>query len=775
MGKNECRGKGAVTRQGEMRAVRACRRIARWAAAGILLLAAALAVIAVAPEVGGTPPNALAEESYGWEGERGPEYPAIDDEFAADPADPTPSSATVTLIDGDTGKRFAISTTTGSICLPTAQECGFSAAEGALFVGWSTDPAGRVNVYAAGQMFPDNASHNAQLSGDATVYAVWLPQGASAGRNTAYFYIRADGLIPFEPSGYSSALYIPSGSATSLEGSLRWPIAVTNNLEAVASNIQAAPSDRQIQEAMSAAGRSFDPQTQTVVWYVAKGRAAGAANTWNVDGIVVDKATHLVIYEPNGGDSEVPPAQSFYQGDTVSIDQSVCPNRFGYDFLGWATSPDATDPEYPVGQGGSFTMPGHQVVLYAVWRQSVVPVTYVAQPPDYGMVSIGSNSVVALTGEGVTGAKAAAERGKVFEGWYQGSRRVTSDAQLTAETARANLLTERNVVLPTQFVARFADRNPQLSLSKEISNSPANGEYYVPGEMVEFSVTVTNVGNLALRQVEVSDSLAQLPPIGDLAVGESKTLSYSYTVTDADAEEEAVRNVAVASGVIKGQATHKVTSNPASVAALAQIPPANASYVLYGAYPQVGGRVDISYEVVDNVTAEGLRTVTATAQEGYEFQGWYRHDGEPVSNLEALPPDLIKEALLDDEGARVPYAPTLFLAYFTPKDAEEPGNPDDPDGPDTPSNPDNPNAPTEPDNPDTPGNSGASDGDSSGDAGIEGSGTAAPGPSSNVGTSRRPASEMPRTGDTLAPAIAMLLTTVIAAGAALVARRRMGC
>lgn len=745
------------------------RRFLRWVLATGLALAAAVVLAAAMPETGASS-TALAED-YGWEGERGPEYPAIDDEFAADPSDPTPLAITVTLVDAESGKKTSIDTTTGSICLPTAAECGFSAPEGALFVGWSTNPSGSTNVYAAGQMFPDNASHNAQLSGDTTVYAVWLPQGASEGRNTAYFYIRADGIIPFEPSAYSSALYVPAGSATTLEGSLRWPIAVTNNLAAAASNIQSVPTDQQIQEAMQKAGRSFDPHTQTVVWYVAKGRASGAANTWNVDGVVVDKSSYLVIYEPNGGDSNVPPAQGYYPGETVSVNRDVLPQRFGYDFLGWAESPDATVPVYPAMQGGSFSMPGHQVILYAVWKKSVVPVTYVAQPSGYGVVSPESNSVVALTGEGVTGALATAERGKVFEGWYQGEHRITGETLLTEEAARANLLTERNVVLPTRFVARFADRNPQLALSKAIVNAPANGEYYVSGESVEFSVTVVNAGNVALRQVQIADSLAQLPSVGDLAVGESRVLSYSHVVTDADVDEGAVRNVAIASGTIAGQATHKVTSDPASAAALVRQPPENSSYVLYGAYPQVGGQVDVSYEVVDAVTAEGLHVVTATAKAGYEFQGWYRHDGELVSDQESLGPDVIKGALLDDAASRAPYAPTLFLAYFTPKVAEDPDNPDNPDVPTDPGNPDNPGNPASPESPDAPN---ASDGGSSDNAGASGGGAAKPGGSSGTAASHRTASAMPRTADSTVPATAVLWMVVAAAGAvALGARRRM--
>ena len=40
--------------------------------------------------------------------------------------------------------------------------------------------------------------------------------------------------------------------------------------------------------------------------------------------------------------------------------------RDGYTFLGWSRNPSASEPEYVA--GNTFTMPGENVVLYAVWR-----------------------------------------------------------------------------------------------------------------------------------------------------------------------------------------------------------------------------------------------------------------------------------------------------------------------------------------------------------------------------------------------------------------------
>ena len=59
----------------------------------------------------------------------------------------------------------------------------------------------------------------------------------------------------------------------------------------VAANILIEPFGTDIAAAAKKAGKSFNPDTQKVLWYVIKDQG-----DWHVDGIVVDKNTYSVRY-----------------------------------------------------------------------------------------------------------------------------------------------------------------------------------------------------------------------------------------------------------------------------------------------------------------------------------------------------------------------------------------------------------------------------------------------------------------------------------------------
>ncbi len=93
------------------------------------------------------------------------------------------------------------------------------------------------------------------------------------------------------------------------------------------------------------------------------------------------------------------------------------------------------------------------------------------------------------------------------------------------------------------------DQNDHLTVTKEANGKPANGEYYVLGEEIDYTITVTNDGNMTLTDVKVTDTLTGLDEtIESLAPGESKTFETSYTVTEADIEKGEVENTADATG-----------------------------------------------------------------------------------------------------------------------------------------------------------------------------------------------------------------------------------
>ena len=91
-----------------------------------------------------------------------------------------------------------------------------------------------------------------------------------------------------------------------------------------------------------------------------------------------------------------------------------------------------------------------------------------------------------------------------------------------------------------------------LEVTKTIGSAPADGVSFNEGETVSFVVTVTNKGNQTLKDVQVTDKLAdafltqgESDLIESLAPGESATLHYGYTITANDLGKE-FRNVAVA-------------------------------------------------------------------------------------------------------------------------------------------------------------------------------------------------------------------------------------
>lgn len=91
---------------------------------------------------------------------------------------------------------------------------------------------------------------------------------------------------------------------------------------------------------------------------------------------------------------------------------------------------------------------------------------------------------------------------------------------------------------------------PALTVDKTVTSRPTNGSTYALDETITWSITVTNSGNVTLKDIKVSDSLTYqgdesgnklsgtlTPPAGfdgNLDRGESVTYTYSYQVTEAD-------------------------------------------------------------------------------------------------------------------------------------------------------------------------------------------------------------------------------------------------
>ena len=266
---------------------------------------------------------------------------------------------------GGTGEPYKIAVYNRYFSFPQLQDTGITPPAGAQFGGWGTRTNNDGDTYAA--------NIQGKTDTDGTVYyAQWYyPDAGEASWQKAFFYVRKDGEIQHEPANYGSASYYPSGensdaaSNTYNVGYLYTAVEINNDLAAVAENIAQAPDAETIQKWVP----NYDPDTQEVVWYVIKKQGSGNS-TWHVDGVIRDKNKFEVSYNPNGGDKNYPGSNQYAAGAKVTVNYNKVPSRAGYDFLGWDTNPNAATPTYKYDgrTPADFTMPAHNVTLYAVWK-----------------------------------------------------------------------------------------------------------------------------------------------------------------------------------------------------------------------------------------------------------------------------------------------------------------------------------------------------------------------------------------------------------------------
>ena len=103
---------------------------------------------------------------------------------------------------------------------------------------------------------------------------------------------------------------------------------------------------------------------------------------------------------------------------------------------------------------------------------------------------------------------------------------------------------------PSSAAIAPVTQNPGITIDKSVSD--ASGDRLAqPGEVLTYTFTVRNTGDVPLRDVVVDDEKLSAEPIAcavEIAPGGSATCTATYTVTDADVASGAVRNVAAASG-----------------------------------------------------------------------------------------------------------------------------------------------------------------------------------------------------------------------------------
>ena len=129
---------------------------------------------------------------------------------------------------------------------------------------------------------------------------------------------------------------------------------------------------------------------------------------------------------------------------------------------------------------------------------------------------------------------------------------VVKEADILAgsftNTVKASF-SDEDLEAEAEATANTADKNSHLTVEKEATSKPANGKAYAEGEKITWKVTVTNDGNVTIKNITVTDELT-----GDewtveaLKPGASKSFTAEYTVTAEDMEAGSVTNTATATG-----------------------------------------------------------------------------------------------------------------------------------------------------------------------------------------------------------------------------------
>ena len=310
----------------------------------------------------------------------------------------------------------------GYFTFPDPADVGITPQAGYVFAGWHEDSGVPENVL--NYTYQPGVQIQTTRNSPTTYYATWINTN-STGSTDADFFIRLDGIMPYEPNSYSTGYTY----GVEIEGALRSPVGVNNNLDGVYANLARMPSDQQIAADLRRAGVSFDPETQEIVWYVIKyqyntyGLNAGEYR-WHVDGVIRDKENYWVIYHPNGGSTDgIPAAQQYAAGVTVEVEYTNGrnePTREGYTFLGWDEDPNAAYPEYAVAdRPESFTMPAENVNLYAIWmpdNNTQYRIEYYLEQED-GTYELNSAATEIKFGTTDTTATVTDDDIKQFEGW----------------------------------------------------------------------------------------------------------------------------------------------------------------------------------------------------------------------------------------------------------------------------------------------------------------------------------------------------------------------
>lgn len=316
----------------------------------------------------------------------------------ASPGEPAALEADVTLFfdtNGGSGSVASIRGTSGeTVTLPAYTGTRYNY----TFIGWTESRYASFPSTTYQKVYEAGSSY--ELTENKTLYAAWQSTGAKS--TSAYFYIRLDGQIPYEPGSYEASAYTTGIQIKNAVTVQRWVVDV-DTTKAIAGNhvdndvvsvLNATPSDFLIAQVCSAAKVTYNPETQYILWYVQKYQDLGSTavdengkkistsgSGWHIDGVLLERSKVTISYDANVPDGvtttpDVPQGYQVVSGTTVKVGESgrvggsmdrAYPSIAGYTFLGWNTKADGSGTAY---SNSDQIVLNENMTLYAMWSKS---------------------------------------------------------------------------------------------------------------------------------------------------------------------------------------------------------------------------------------------------------------------------------------------------------------------------------------------------------------------------------------------------------------------
>lgn len=249
----------------------------------------------------------------------------------------------------------------------------------------------------------------------------------------------------------------------------------------------------------------------------------------------VAAGTYTVKYHKNGGTGTVTTPVTYTVGVEQALSDGSKLTRTGYDFVGWAKSKTATEPEFGNEQVVvDIAEAGATLTLYAVWKPHTYYVEYRANGGDGTMPNQEFTYGVAQN----LSANTFTREDYSFVGW---SKNGTSTVSYDDQESVKNLTTSNDATVVLYAVWK---RDPITVKAIEITTMPTKTEYFV-GDALDatgLSLLVTKSNN-TVQTVTTGYTLSDvdMTTAGEKVVTvtyEGQTATFTINVVEKPAEPE---------------------------------------------------------------------------------------------------------------------------------------------------------------------------------------------------------------------------------------------